>query len=707
MRRIIPWLAFFLCACGAGTTPMRLGRVVLYQSGVGYFERSGRTDAEGVRLRLAAHEVDDVLTTLTVLDTERPEDATAPSLVIPRDSVQPGESLAVTVGLGGAARESVTLAYSAPTSAWRASYRLVLPEERGGDEAWLQAWAVVDNTTAEDWQDVELTLATDAPLSFAVDLRTPRVVDRPNVTGHRVPAIAFGPVRAERSTRGERDGDGIRDEDDLCPDEPEDEDGFQDTDGCPDPDNDADGILDVDDSCPDEGEVYNGIDDENGCPDRGQVVITEQRYQIVEQIHFPADSVTFTAASRPVVDAAAQTLNANPQIRRLEIEGHADPAEASAWRLSAERAAMVRAALVERGVASERLVTRAYGGTRPLSPDSAEQNRRVSFRIEALSEDTAPEGNAPRPGVRRETLAASQRTTPLPQTGSGGTRFPVARGVSIPAGSSAMVTILHRPVTGEDVLLYRVDPQVPLSAQHPFRAARLVNRSGVDLIEGPISSSPTVRWWARGSSGAPRGRERLRASTWSTPRTHVERSDAVEETPARIGLRGTRLLGRADGHAPDHLQRRRWRPGGRASSSGTPGHRATSPAELPPSTGVEPDGAARADAAPARRGRGAHDRGAPRGGGLTTSSRTWPSTSSLYLAGSDLEARGRGAAAVALRGAGGARPIQEEAQPLKPAARGDRAAERGASAERRLARRAGGPEQLPSGVGWPSGWPRR
>lgn len=538
-----PVLAMLLAACGASASPMRLGRVVLYQSGVGYFERSGRAEADGVRLHLAAHEVDDVLTTLTVLDTTRPEDAAAPSLVIPRDGVAAGESLAVTVGLGGP-RDAVTLAYSAPTSAWRASYRLVLPEARGGEDAWLQAWAVVDNTSAEDWDGIELTLATDAPLSFAVDLRTPRLVDRPNVTGHRVPAIAFGPVRSEHSTRGERDGDGIPDAMDRCPDESEDSDGFLDTDGCPDPDVDHDGIADVDDRCPEEPEAWNGFEDEEGCPDVGRVVVSDTQLRILDHVFFGAGASSIAAASTPVIDAVAQTLAGNPQITLLEIEGHAGTDEESGWRVAAERAAVVRAALVERGVASERLVPRAYGATRPLAPGSDARNRRVSFRIEATGDGaSAPGATSPSAGVRLETLSRSHATTPLPRTSSGGTRFPAARGVSIPAGSSAMVTILHRPVSGEDVLLYRVDPGVPTSADHPFRAARFVNRSGVDLIEGPISLFSGGEMVGEGLLSALRAGENAFVPYAVDGSTHVAREVAHAEEPARIlGLSETRLL---------------------------------------------------------------------------------------------------------------------------------------------------------------------
>lgn len=532
-------LLFVLSACGASVTPMRLRRVVLYQNGIGYFERSGRADAEGVRLRLAAHEVDDVLTTLTILDDSRPEGAAPPSVVIPRERAGEGESQVLVVGLGGTARE-VTLVYSAPTAAWRASYRLVLPEERGGDEAWLQVWAIVDNTTAEDWVGVDLTLATDAPLSFAVDLRTPRIVERPNVTGHHVPAIAFGPVRSEHTSReNDRDGDGIRDGIDACPDDPEDPDGWQDHDGCPDPDNDGDGILDVDDVAPNEAETYNGFEDEDGAPDRGMVVVSDSAIRILDRVFFEPGEATPRSSSGQILDAIAATMRSNSRIARLEIQGHADRDEESAWRLSAERAAVVRSELMQRGVAGARVVSRAYGGTRPLVPESDARNRRVSFHIEELSSSVPSTDAAPR-GVRRERLARSARTTELPHTGSGGTRFPVARDISIPAGTSAMVTILHRPVVGEDVLLYRVDSNVPASRRHPFRAARFVNRAGVDLIPGPVSLFAGGDLVGQGLLDALRAGENAFIPYAIDTATRVSREDVTVETPARI-------VGLADG----------------------------------------------------------------------------------------------------------------------------------------------------------------
>src|SRR5262249_10917806 len=45
----------------------------------------------------------------------------------------------------------------------------------------IQGWAVVDNTSDEDWQDVDLTLVAGLPVSFVHDLYTPRYIRRPVV----------------------------------------------------------------------------------------------------------------------------------------------------------------------------------------------------------------------------------------------------------------------------------------------------------------------------------------------------------------------------------------------------------------------------------------------------------------------------------------------------------------------------------------------
>ncbi len=185
----------------------------------------------------------------------------------------------------------------------------------------------------------------------------------------------------------DNDNDGILDVDDLCPNDPEDRDGFQDEDGCPDPDNDNDRILDVDDQCPNEPETYNGTEDEDGCPDRGSVIVTDEGIIILEKIYFETDSAVIMQRSYPIVDAVATTLINNPQILRIEIQGHADERSSDEYniRLTTDRAAAVLEALVQRGVARERMRSAGYGERCPIdprhTPEAWEQNRRVEFKI--------------------------------------------------------------------------------------------------------------------------------------------------------------------------------------------------------------------------------------------------------------------------------------------------------------------------------------
>jgi outer membrane protein OmpA-like peptidoglycan-associated protein len=521
LRIAIPILV--LLGCGAPSHAVRLERVVLYQSGIGYFEREGRVEGT-VRLSLGAHEIDDALTTLTVVDPERPDRSPTPSVIVPRERAAEGTAQTLAIDVGEHHERGVVLAYAAPTSAWRASYRLVLPHVRGDEDGWLQAWAVVDNTSAEDWRDVELTLATDAPLSFAVDLRTPRLVSRPDVTGYVAPPVALGPILSENTSRRD-DGDGIPLATDRCPDEPEDFDGWQDADGCPDPDQDGDGIADELDRCPSDAEGYNGLHDDDGCPDVGRVVISESEIRILESVSFAPDGAVITPAHEASLNAVVAALRGHPEITRVEVQGHADGAEDDPWRLSADRVARVRASLIDRGIDGARLIAQAYGDSQPIG--DGERNRRVTFRVTA--DETPHEG-----AVRREAIERSARGTPLPQVSTGGTRFSVGRRVSVPAGTSAMVTILNRAVIGEDVLLYRVDPNAPESALHPFRAARLVNQSGVDLVPGPISLFARGEIVGQGLLGALHAGENAFVPYALDRSTSITVEREEEQVPARV-----------------------------------------------------------------------------------------------------------------------------------------------------------------------------
>ncbi|MGE0789542.1 MAG: OmpA family protein [Sandaracinaceae bacterium] len=511
-RPLLALALVLLTACGGPS--VRLRRLVLYQNGIGYFERSGEATSDRVALRLRRHEVDDVMKTLTVIGANA---ATGLTAVVPEPAPEPlgepgqdgepapardpDDETTLELDLGGA-RGPLTITYAVPTPTWGAVYRVVLPDE--GEQALLQAWAVVHNASGEDWEDVELTLATGAPFTYAIDLRTPRFIARPDLTGAMVEPVISGAVMG---TRARGDGDGVE-EGDLCPTEPEDRDGFEDEDGCPDPDNDRDRIPDVDDMCPNDPETYNGVEDEDGCPDRGSVVISESSITILDQIYFASRSSAVNARQAPILDAVAATLLGNPDVTRVTIEGHTARNEPNALALSRARAQTVLDELVRRGVLASRFTVAAMGAEQPVDPrnvaDAHERNRRVRFRIDETSDGPVANAPAPPPPARHErastsgsaemparvtvdTAQGSVRTVAVADDTASETRYRIATPVTIPRGSTTMVAIVNQRVRGAEVLLYRPDASAPLSRSHPFRAARLVNESGLSLVPGPVA----------------------------------------------------------------------------------------------------------------------------------------------------------------------------------------------------------------------------
>lgn len=257
-----------IAGCGGHVGPsaqMSLRRVVLYQNGLGHFERTGDIDQPSIPLRFSAHEIDDVLATMT-LESASGEPVVSASVPQRQPDEHDDDVVTVELRLSQDSARDLRLSYSVPTPAWRGSYRVVLPDEPGEGEALFQIWALVHNASPEDWNHVELALSTGAPISYEIDQRTPEFIARPTVSGQLVAPTVIGTVIAE-SSRTETDGDGIEDAADACPRAREDLDGWQDGDGCPDDDNDGDAIVDAGDHCPNGAEVRNGFEDADGCPD--------------------------------------------------------------------------------------------------------------------------------------------------------------------------------------------------------------------------------------------------------------------------------------------------------------------------------------------------------------------------------------------------------------------------------------------------------
>ena len=86
----------------------------------------------------------------------------------------------LTLGFSGESARTVRVGYITEAPLWKVSYRLVLPDEETG-KPYLQGWALVENTTDEDWNGVELSLISGRPVSFIQDLYKPLYLTRPTI----------------------------------------------------------------------------------------------------------------------------------------------------------------------------------------------------------------------------------------------------------------------------------------------------------------------------------------------------------------------------------------------------------------------------------------------------------------------------------------------------------------------------------------------
>ncbi len=85
----------------------------------------------------------------------------------------------VNINFQGDGERQVRLGYVVETPIWKTSYRLLLAPEK--DKHQLQGWAIVENQTDNDWNDVQLSLVSGRPISFIQELYQPLYIARPIV----------------------------------------------------------------------------------------------------------------------------------------------------------------------------------------------------------------------------------------------------------------------------------------------------------------------------------------------------------------------------------------------------------------------------------------------------------------------------------------------------------------------------------------------
>lgn len=132
----------------------------------------------------------------------------------------------IVVKIDGKGKRSVDFSYVVAAPIWKTSYRVVIGED---GKARLQAWAVLENATGEDWKDVDIVLNSSSPVTLTQRLHDrywknrdelPITVDNVGIpqadTGGRARlaksgAVGFAPHEALKLTTGQFGGNAIAD----------------------------------------------------------------------------------------------------------------------------------------------------------------------------------------------------------------------------------------------------------------------------------------------------------------------------------------------------------------------------------------------------------------------------------------------------------------------------------------------------------------
>ncbi len=179
-------------AAGCGARPHKtfvkvddvaLGRVVVYRNGVAFYERRALVRGGKLTVVVPRERVDDFLKSLTVVDAKTKDPL---PVTFPRDQGDYGQYVEMSLEVPTDNAE-VVLTYVTESPAWKPSYRLVVGDN---GKVMLEAWAIVDNTSGEDWKQVILGVGSSSALSFRYDLWTVRTVARETLAADNAFAVA-------------------------------------------------------------------------------------------------------------------------------------------------------------------------------------------------------------------------------------------------------------------------------------------------------------------------------------------------------------------------------------------------------------------------------------------------------------------------------------------------------------------------------------
>jgi hypothetical protein len=452
---MLPCLAA-LVGCSGTTSYVHsdttLGRVVVYRNGVAYFERTAVVAQKSLDLKVPADKVDDFLKSLTVVDarTGDPAPIAYPTAGTPGD----GGLIDMKIALTSGAPRALRVSYVTESPSWKPSYRLVVGKS---GKVNLQGWAIVDNTSGEDWENVELGVGASSALSFRFDLRSIRLVQRETLSADNLFAQA-PPMGGAAYGQLLNNGQGAQ--------------------------NAAPRVVGelTDATLAQADEATRAVRRLETKAATTTVEISGTKGGRAQAFHPMAGAPAQAVAPPPMAKQPAPSETLAQQLRtskkQIIVEGYADRSDADKQGASLDRANRAREQLIRSGVDPSRIVAIGNGEQAGHAPGV-----RV---VEAPSE--AP--------VRDAAAAATDATSGEP---IGTSHFESKSRMSVPRGTSAMVSILNTETEGSVVYYYDAE-SARGNARFPFRAVRVKNPTDSALESGPVSVFGEGRFIGEGLS---------------------------------------------------------------------------------------------------------------------------------------------------------------------------------------------------------------
>ncbi len=433
-----------------------LGRVVVYRNGIAYFERTAHVEGDSLRLAVPADKVDDFLKSLTVVDAKTGE---AAPIAYPTSAPASESGLIdMKISLTGGSSRDLRLSYVTEAPSWKPSYRLVLGKD---GKVNVQAWAIVDNTSGEDWQNVQLGVGSSSALSFRFDLRSVRLVERETLRPSDL--FAQAPPTGGATYGGQLDQAKKVVTKRFAVDVSEEELRESVAAQAPSPQPTWRKAQPVSENYSAQEVVVSG-----------KTTSTGQRFQpakprtivVAPNSLGPKPQEPSQQAQAGQFDSVARTIQSTN--KSFVVEGYAEHGDTDKYAASLERANRAREQLIRGGADPSRVVAVGSG-------EKAGHAGGVSIAEAPVSDLDG------RPDVVLQKQAQAQGSEPI-----GTSHFESKVRMTVPRGTSAMVSILATDTAGE--VVYFFDAESPRgNGTYPFRAVRVQNPTDSVLEQGPVT----------------------------------------------------------------------------------------------------------------------------------------------------------------------------------------------------------------------------